>query len=85
MATMLKIESETELLPEEIFAQLSRIGMQFVDVINEEVYGEEKDDDDELTEDEQAKLENTMKMIVDKHRGGTSDGASPNSNHPQLN
>jgi hypothetical protein len=86
MAAMMRFYDGTDMMPEEVLTDVNRIGLQFVDVINEELYGGEDDDEDEeLTEEQQAEIESAMKMIIDKHMGETNDGASPNSNNPQLN
>ena len=86
MAAMLKVYDETDQMPEEIFTDLSKIGMQFVDVANEELYGEEEcedEDDDKLgiPADIKNEIDAAMKAIINKHREGTP----PNSNNPTLN
>lgn len=83
MAAMMRVCDETDMMPEEVHSDVSRIALQFVDVINEELFGGDDGDDEELTEGQKAEIEQAMKMIVNKHMGGTSDGTSPN--HPQLN
>ena len=68
MAAMLKVYDETDQMPEEIFTDLSKIGMQFVDVANEELYGEEEcedEDDDKLGIPADIKHSNT-KLIMAK-------------------
>ena len=74
MAAMMRVCDETDMMPEEVHSDVSRIALRFVDVINEELYGGEDDDDDEeLTEGQKAEIEQAMKIIVGERQKKTKD------------